>query len=176
MLQNTKIQLFLLYGDDILSFADELRKAEKRMKAQIEQEAQKTQKKRRVAKKSPSGSSGRSAVAVGGDWERADDIIAMYLYVTDGSKFFRENYSKKRKVAVSAMERRMAAFGDLIKGKAAEAITEQMRNVYQEFRAYSHPDLQQVVIKILRGEHDGRRSLTLEDTTTAASESVVKRR
>ncbi len=135
-----------------MSFADELRKAEKRMKAQLEQEAAKKKRSKVVTKSSPQG--GARTTVVSTSWQREDDIIAFYLAASGASKFFKENYSKKRKVAVRTMERQIVAFGHLLKNRNSSDITDQMRSVHAEFGSFDVKDLQKVVIAILRGEYN----------------------
>ena len=128
-----------------MSFADELREAEAKLKSQIEQES--------VKKKSGTKKKSTRKKTSAASWKIEDDIIALYLQMTEASKFFKENYSKKRKVPQRALVRKMEVFKDVIKGRKNADCTDQMRQVFDEFGGYNPPDLQKIVIKILRGEY-----------------------
>lgn len=137
-----------------MSFADELRQAEAKLKAQLEQESskKKTGSKRKATT--------RTAKTSASSWKIEDDIIALYLQMTEASKFFKENYSKKRKVPQRAMVRKMEVFRDMFKGRKNTDITDQMKTVFDEFAGYDAPDLQKIVIAILRGEYTYAGGLT----------------
>lgn len=126
-----------------MSFADELRQAEARMKAQKEQEGKQRPKRKRATRTTASS-----------EWLREDDIIALYLSLTNASKFFKENYSKKRKVSERAMVKRMDIFTLIHKGKNPTDACDQMKGVYQEYSDLDLKDYQKIVISILRGEFD----------------------
>lgn len=131
-----------------MSFADELRKAEAKLKAKIEQEAKrkKSPGRRQVSTRtSPKSPSGESKIE--------DDIVALYLELIQASKFLRENYAKKLKVPLRTMQRKMECFGELLKGRDHELATEQMKKVAHEFASMSTDALQKIVISILRNEY-----------------------
>lgn len=130
-----------------MSFADELKKAQARMKAAKLQESAAP---RRRKKATGGGGTGRRRAV---EWTRENEIIAFYLYRSDASKFFKENYSSKRKISRSAMENRMALFQAIHRGRPAPDATSQTMSVFEEFKDTPVPDFQKTVISILRGEY-----------------------
>ncbi len=130
-----------------MSFADQLRAEKAKLEAQKRQEN--TKKKRSPKKSSGTGSRSRTV-----EWKFEDEVIALYLYLSDASKFFKENYSMKRKISVRAMSMKMSVFESLHRGKSQTNVNDQTLAVYDKYRDYEIKALQKVVISILRGEHD----------------------
>lgn len=128
-----------------MSFADELKKAEQRLKAQKEQEANK-KKPRRVVR--TAGGKTKTLTSL----SRDDEIIIYYLGRTQASKFIQENYSKKRKLPLRTVQRRMEAYFAICTGKKNDEITPSMRELHQELLRTDDKELQSMVIDILRGE------------------------
>tara|TARA_B100001094_G_C18137275_1_gene775838 strand:- start:808 stop:1245 length:438 start_codon:yes stop_codon:yes gene_type:complete len=129
-----------------MSFADELKVEKAKMLAQKEEEKKRTKKSSGGGKKVVTRS--RNSV-----WKFEDEVIAMYLELSGGSKFLTENYSRKRQVSLRAMQTRMAIFGDLHKSKKVKDLDEQTQSVYDKYKDFELPELQKVVISILRGEN-----------------------
>lgn len=140
-----------------MSFADDLRAAQARMLKQKKEEAERQKGRRKVASGSTSGSAAGGGGSVKNDWTLEDEMIALYLQMSESSKFLIENYSKKRKLSPRAMKMRMTAYGTLMKSPDAD-VSEQMRQVFQQFGRMDAGELQKLVIQILRGEYTYRES------------------
>lgn len=126
-----------------MSFADDLRAAEKRLKKLNEEE-----KTRKTTKKKSAGTSSAA------DWTWENEIIALFLYLSKASKFIKENYSKKRKISPRAMTMRMAIFEAIHKGKPQKNIAEQTQLVFDTHARLDIKELQGIVVSILRGEYE----------------------
>ena len=120
-----------------MSLAEELKAAKARMEAQKKADASKPKRK----------TTRRAAT----DWQVEDEIVALYLYLSDSSKFIKENYSKKRKISVRAMSTRMGVF-ESIHRKKAKNVSEQTQAVYDKYATLPIKDLLGVVISIHRCE------------------------
>lgn len=131
-----------------MSFADELREAEKRLKKQQKEEAERG-KRRRVG---GGGGGPRSGVARSTEWSWENEIVAFYLQKSASSKFLVENYATKRKMAPGTMKKRMEFYGTLMKNPSADA-SAQERLLMTRFAAMEIPEMQKIVIAILRGEY-----------------------
>lgn len=140
-----------------MSFADDLRAAQARMLKQKKEEAERQKGRRKVASGTSSGSAPSGGSATKNDWTPEDEMIALYLQMSDSSKFLIENYAKKRKLSPRAMKMRMTAYGSLLKAPDADA-PEQMRQIFQQFGRMDAGELQKLVIQILRGEYTYRES------------------
>lgn len=148
-----------------MSLADEIRAAAKRMQQQ----------KTVDAKKKTSTKSSRSPRSRSTEWKKEDEIIALYLYRCEASKFLKENYSKKRKISVRAMAMRMAVFEGLHKDKRRvdmKAVNPQTQQVFDEFGHIDVVELKDIVISILRGEYNVDPKAAAPAQTEASEESV----
>lgn len=134
-----------------MSFADELREAEKRLRKQQKEEAERG-KRRRVGGGGGGGGGSRPGVARSTEWSWENEIVALYLQKSASSKFLVENYATKRKVAPGSMKKRMEFYGHLIKNPNGDASTQE-RQLLSRFGAMPNPELQKIVIAILRGEY-----------------------
>ncbi len=121
-----------------MSLSNELKAAKARM------EAQKKEEEKRVKKKSK-----RQGSTV---WKFEDEVVALYLYLANASKFLRENYSKKRKISVRAMSLKISTFEAIDRGKSKDVINPQTQQVYDTYSGMPVEDLLKVVISIHRGE------------------------
>ena len=117
-----------------MSLADELKVAKAKMEASKKSPATKPKK------------ATRSAVV----WKREDEIIALYLLMSNSSNFMVENYSSKRDISKRNMSAKMTKFKSLIAKKPDATVTEQMQSVYAEYANYEIRDFQKVVISILK--------------------------
>lgn len=133
-----------------MSFADELREAEKRLRKQQKEEAERG--KRRRVGGGGGGGGARPGVARSTEWSWESEIVALYLQKSASSKFLIENYATKRKMAPGAMKKRMEFYGHLIKNPHSDA-SAQERQLLSRFAAMPNPELQKIVIAILRGEY-----------------------
>ncbi len=140
-----------------MSFADDLRAAQARMLKAKKEEAERSKGRRKVASGGTGGSTGGGSAAKN-DWTPEDEMIALYLQMSDSSKFLIENYAKKRKLSPRAMKMRMTAYGNLLKNQDGDA-SEQMRQIFQQFGTMNASELQKLVIQILRGEYTYREEL-----------------
>ena len=122
-----------------MSLSDELKAAKARMDAQKKAEASK-----------PKRKTGSRRTAT--EWQIEDEIVALYLYLSDSSKFIKENYSKKRKISVRAMSTRMGIFESIDRGKAKDNVSPQTIAVYNKYSDLPIKELLDVVISIHRGE------------------------
>ena len=125
-----------------MSFADELREAERRMKALKDQESTK--------KKTGKGGARKGRAQV---WTRDDEVIAFFLMRSQSTKFIKENYAKKRKISARAMSMRMALFESMVKGNATKEISPQTQGVFDEFATMEIQQMKDTVIDILRAGH-----------------------
>lgn len=134
-----------------MSFADELRQAEKRLKNLAKEETTRAKGSRR---KTGGGSGGGTGPARSTEWKVEDEIIALYLQMSESSKFLKENYSTKRKISSRSMALRMGVFASLMKGVEPDGLTEQTKLVFKKFSRMPVKELQKLVISILRGDND----------------------
>lgn len=139
-----------------MSFADDLRAAQARMLKQKKEEAERQKGRRRVSTGTSSPTAGGGS-ATKNDWTPEDEMVALYLQMSDSSKFLVENYAKKRKLSPRAMKMRMTAYAALLKNPSADA-PEQMGQIFQQFGRMDASELQKLVIQILRGEYTYRES------------------
>lgn len=133
-----------------MSFADELREAEKRLKSLAKEEGARAKGSRRRG----SGGGGGSGKSGPTEWKVEDEIIALYLLMSESSKFLKENYSTKRKISPRSMSLRMGVFAGMLKGQEPDGISQQTQLVFKKFSRVPVKELQKLVIAILRGDHD----------------------
>ena len=150
-----------------MSFADELKTAKARMIAQKDEE-------KKNARKSPARKKAGTRTRTS-TWLVEDEVIAMYLELSGGSKFLTDNYARKRKVSLRAMQMRMGVFGEMAKGRIPKGTDEQTKSVYKKYQDLEIGDLQKIVISILRGENtpeaSGQKSEASPEAVLRKSES-----
>lgn len=120
-----------------MSLSNELKAAKARMEAQKKEEGKRQKKKTK-----------RQATV----WSFEDEVVALYLYRADATKFLKENYSKKRKVSVRAMSMKISTFESIDRGKTKGEVSPQTQQVFDTYSTIPVEDLLKVVISIHRGE------------------------
>lgn len=119
-------------SDDLNSQKDKLAKAKKEQK----DPAKKKGRTRRASK----------------EWSKDDELIALYLYRSEASKFLRDNYAEKRDLSSRAMALKISTFESIRNGNATNTVSPQTKGLFKEFGRSDIKELEQKVIAILRGE------------------------
>ncbi len=97
----------------------------------------------------------------GKEWSKDDELIALYLYRSEASRFLRDNYAEKRELSSRAMALKISTFESIRNGNMTSGVSDQTKGLFKEFGRTDIKELEQKVIAILRGE------LTLSDAPAA---------
>ncbi len=120
-----------------MSLSDDLQQATQQLKEQKEESSKKTKKKRSTRAK---------------EWSKDDEMIALFLFMSDASKLIKENYSAKRSISSRAMTLKITTFQSLAKNTPGATASEQTKALFQEWHSKGLDAVKDTTLKILRGE------------------------